>query len=841
MPSERPRSPSASSPIPKINVNGSQVNLSTTTSNNNNDLLNISNSRINGSTRDKSPSRDRSPSRNKSPNNKRGKSPSFNSRPKSPSSPSLDTPKNSNSNRSRNNFDDLQQWLASSPTGNKISNRLSLPTDPSELNSVIRESNERWAKLNLISSDNKDGEKGSMGNFHKPLRIAPISQLYGSKSMQRNPSDQPTGRSNDSSPLIHGGFTLARSRSFNSAIESNNNRVSTKFSKEVHPLQHSWTMYYDSKPAMTPGPKTPTGKTYEENLQTIGSFKSVQTFCRYFNWVKKPSQLDSNTNFHIFKDKIKPMWEDPANANVNFTVNSQFQVLDRSWEWLVYALVGEELDENDDICGAVMSRRPRGDRIAVWVRDKDNVPVINGIGKRLLKILDLQNENIGMDFQFNEDALKSGTSYNNRTYLSLESLKQELENAEKERLELSKKEEQQQNQQEMKDNDNKENSVTIRITYLTQHTSNKLLSSQKIINQRTLPTVEKVKEWEQDDIINFLQEKREELNLEKEDIKIIGRNRVSGDDFLKLSLEDPKLYGIPFGSSKRIIGLIKKIKDQQRVSSLSYGQKQLEELNISQDQLKPSHVGTSEIKRPVYIFVDNSNFFIQGRDTISNHENLDFKNNHIIFDYSQLLKLVKGKCELGNTPIIVGSYPPPYNSLWKNLEKSGYEIKVFDRKTRVNIFLTLKMSQVFYRESHPGILILIAGDGNYYDILLEAIKFKWKVEVWFWKSGISSDYVNDNKINYTPLETCYKFFSYGCGPPDHSKKMESLRIISDKIIQNQEIIEGLAALDLFCWLNREKEIISLYFNNKIKLNKARKWIENEYKDIVICEKKIDSV
>ena len=28
------------------------------------------------------------------------------------------------------------------------------------------------------------------------------------------------------------------------------------------------------------------------------------------------------------------------------------QLLDRCWAWLVYALVGEELDENDDICGA---------------------------------------------------------------------------------------------------------------------------------------------------------------------------------------------------------------------------------------------------------------------------------------------------------------------------------------------------------------------------------------------------------------------------------------------------------------------------------------------------------
>ncbi|CAG8774495.1 5953_t:CDS:2, partial [Acaulospora morrowiae] len=153
---------------------------------------------------------------------------------------------------------------------------------------------------------------------------------------------------------------------------------------------------------------------------------------------------------------------DPANANGGKWVISlrNPQLLDRCWTWLVYSLVGEELDEHDDICGAghidpdlahvcsrsniVMSRRSRGDRIAVWVRDKDNVPVINGIGRRLLKILDLQNENsIGMDFQFNEDALKSGTSYNNRVYLSLESLKQELE---KERLdELSKAEKEQNN------------------------------------------------------------------------------------------------------------------------------------------------------------------------------------------------------------------------------------------------------------------------------------------------------------------------------------------------------------------------------------------------------------
>lgn len=52
------------------------------------------------------------------------------------------------------------------------------------------------------------------------------------------------------------------------------------------------------------------------------------------------------------------MWEDKANANGGkwvLTMKSQPQLLDRCWSWLAMALVGEELDEGDEICGAGMS------------------------------------------------------------------------------------------------------------------------------------------------------------------------------------------------------------------------------------------------------------------------------------------------------------------------------------------------------------------------------------------------------------------------------------------------------------------------------------------------------
>jgi translation initiation factor 4E len=190
--------------------------------------------------------------------------------------------------------------------------------------------------------------------------------------------------------------------------------------KGEHPLQHKWTMYHDCKrqqappsadPTQTTHPHLPPGSTdtgtYEAGLTVIGEFDTVESFCRYFNWLRPPSQLERNSNYHLFKDGIKPMWEDPANANGGkwvLTMKSNPQLLDKCWSWLVMALVGEELDERDEICGAVASLRAKIDRIQVWTRGKDDVERINSIGRKLVKILDVQNEpGIGLEFQYNTD------------------------------------------------------------------------------------------------------------------------------------------------------------------------------------------------------------------------------------------------------------------------------------------------------------------------------------------------------------------------------------------------------------------------------------------------------
>ncbi|KAI0259700.1 translation initiation factor eIF 4e-like domain-containing protein [Gloeopeniophorella convolvens] len=183
-----------------------------------------------------------------------------------------------------------------------------------------------------------------------------------------------------------------------------------------HPLQHAWTVYHDTKAKIPFTPMSATDSSYpapaeagvyEAGLTTIGEFDTVESYCRYFNWLKPPSKLERNSNYHLFKSGIKPMWEDPANAHGGkwvLTMKNNPALLDQSWQWLTMALVGEELDEGDEICGAVVSLRSKVDRIQLWMRSKDDVEKINGIGRKFVKLLDVSEaDGIGLEFQYNTE------------------------------------------------------------------------------------------------------------------------------------------------------------------------------------------------------------------------------------------------------------------------------------------------------------------------------------------------------------------------------------------------------------------------------------------------------
>ena len=81
---------------------------------------------------------------------------------------------------------------------------------------------------------------------------------------------------------------------------------------------------------------------------------------------------------------------------------SSAPLLDASWANLTMALVGEVLDPYDQVCGIVVSSRPKVDRIQVWTRGKDDADQINGIGQSIIEALGLDGrfaDAMSMEFQ----------------------------------------------------------------------------------------------------------------------------------------------------------------------------------------------------------------------------------------------------------------------------------------------------------------------------------------------------------------------------------------------------------------------------------------------------------
>eukprot|EP01102_Stenamoeba_stenopodia_P020540 TRINITY_DN804_c0_g1_i1.p2 TRINITY_DN804_c0_g1~~TRINITY_DN804_c0_g1_i1.p2 ORF type:complete len:154 (-),score=41.16 TRINITY_DN804_c0_g1_i1:115-576(-) len=121
--------------------------------------------------------------------------------------------------------------------------------------------------------------------------------------------------------------------------------------REETPLQNAWSFWH-YKP---PGPN-PTPEAYESALKTLCSFSTVEGFWRCFNNLPSANLLHNKNSFSMMKEGVKPLWEDPSNAEGGFWVlRVSREDTQTVWKELLLAAIGEQfcgyLGEEDDICG----------------------------------------------------------------------------------------------------------------------------------------------------------------------------------------------------------------------------------------------------------------------------------------------------------------------------------------------------------------------------------------------------------------------------------------------------------------------------------------------------------
>ncbi|KAL1335688.1 hypothetical protein HN51_030153 [Arachis hypogaea] len=176
--------------------------------------------------------------------------------------------------------------------------------------------------------------------------------------------------------------------------------------RNPHPLENSWTFWFDNPSAKSKQ------AAWGSSIRPIYTFATVEEFWSIYNNIHHPSKLAVGADFHCFKHKIEPKWEDPICANGGkWTMTFPRGKSDTSWLYTLLGMIGEQFDHGDEICGAVVNVRNRQEKIALWTKNAANEAAQVSIGKQWKEFLDY-NETIG--FIFHEDAKKHDRAAKNK-------------------------------------------------------------------------------------------------------------------------------------------------------------------------------------------------------------------------------------------------------------------------------------------------------------------------------------------------------------------------------------------------------------------------------------------
>jgi hypothetical protein len=116
-------------------------------------------------------------------------------------------------------------------------------------------------------------------------------------------------------------------------------------------------------------------KEWEDRLTTITTFTVAESFWQVHNNMRPASDMTNETgDIYLFRDSIKPEWEDSMNAGGGrWILMPDISKVDETWTRISLCLIGQTCQElSEFICGAELAiRMKKRYKIAVWIKQAD--------------------------------------------------------------------------------------------------------------------------------------------------------------------------------------------------------------------------------------------------------------------------------------------------------------------------------------------------------------------------------------------------------------------------------------------------------------------------------------
>jgi len=273
--------------------------------------------------------------------------------------------------------------------------------------SSIHITSSNLSKLDLSATtgdENNNSAKPHLLATKPPLPTSSDTALINSSTEKTQAAAAPPTSDNTmtASELPNGQIPAASSETNennnNTTNETNSNNLAngttsteqTTTEPDLHELQTEWSLwlYTNNK-----------SRKWEENLQHVISFKSVEEFWAVYNHIQLSSKLTPGHDYALFRAGTRPAWEDEANKTGGRWMlqlpakQHRATNLDRLWLELMLLIIGEDFNNPEEaslINGAVVSIRFKEDRIALWTGDASQGASQRAIGQQLKNRLNLQ-------------------------------------------------------------------------------------------------------------------------------------------------------------------------------------------------------------------------------------------------------------------------------------------------------------------------------------------------------------------------------------------------------------------------------------------------------------------
>lgn len=188
--------------------------------------------------------------------------------------------------------------------------------------------------------------------------------------------------------------------------DSKNQEITYQLTSE-HKLNSTWCFWYASRKIKDHS--TP----YADRIKKFAEFTTVEDFFKYYVYLKSASEIERNTDISLFKQGYKPLWENCPNSGILFVrykKNEECYDLDLKWEKLLFALIGEQFEDNS-ILGCTLSIRGRETIMEVWFTYNKNETLKNLLVLKMTTLVDLDKQTVF--FKDNSQSLQDGSTLKN--------------------------------------------------------------------------------------------------------------------------------------------------------------------------------------------------------------------------------------------------------------------------------------------------------------------------------------------------------------------------------------------------------------------------------------------